>query len=389
MQLNNSTKIVESYTKNLREITSLSTDQLLVEVLESFLKLERNEFLNKRNKDKGNGYYPRIFQGLSRENLQLRIPRSRTGEFKPALLELVRRDDQMVKEFALDLYTSGLSSRDTEKVIDKYFSKQLSHTTVVELANEYKTVRESWENRRLENKYKVIFVDALHIPLRRIDSYTQEAVLIFIGLREDNKREILAFEVAPCESASAYEDMLEKLIERGLKSVDLFVADGLKGLPDAILKKLPDSEFQHCTVHKKRNVLSKVRHKDKQEVADDLKDVFGLFSEKDDVKEGERRLESFLNKWEPKYPNLKNSFLDRRYLFTYTKFKPEIRRYIYTTNSIENLNSRVRKAIRNKYSFKNWESLTNYLFLVMMEYEEGTFMKYEVNQFREFKKCYV
>lgn len=386
---NDTTKIVESYTKNLKEITSLSTDQLLVEVLESFLKLERNEFLNQASSDKGNGFYPRIFQGLSKENLQLRIPRSRSGEFKPALLELVRRDDQMVKEFALDLYTSGLSSRDTEKVISRYFSKQLSHTSVVELANEYKIVRESWENRSVESTYKVVFVDAIHIPLRRVDSYTQEAVLIFVGLREDNRREVLAFEVAPSESASTYEEILDKLINRGLKNVGLFVADGLKGLPEAINRKLPNSEFQHCTVHKKRNVLNKVRHKDKAEVASDLREVFDLFSERDNIAEGERRLDEFLTKWEAKYPTLKNSFMDRRYLFTYTKFEPEIRRYIYTTNSIENLNSRIRKAVRNKYSFKNWESLTNYLFLVMMEYEEGVFMKYEVNQFREFKKCYV
>ena len=104
-QMNNS-KIVESYTRNLKEIVNLSTDELLVEVLESFLKIERSEYLNS-NIDKGNGFYPRVFQGLSRDNLQIRIPRSRTGEFKPALLELVKRDDDMEKELALDLYVGG------------------------------------------------------------------------------------------------------------------------------------------------------------------------------------------------------------------------------------------------------------------------------------------
>ena len=387
--MNNNTKIVESYTKNLKEVVNMSTNELLVEVLESFLKIERREYLDCSNKDKGSGYYPRIFQGLSRDSLQIRIPRSRTGEFKPALLELVKRDEDMVKEFALDLYVSGVSSRDTEKVIGKYFSKQLSHTKIVELSNEYSQVRKHWEGRNLETKYKVIFVDAMHIPLRRVDSYSQEAIMIFVGLREDNKREILSFSVAPNESASMYEEMLEDLMDRGLKEVDLFVADGLKGLPEAVHRKLPDSEFQHCTVHKKSNVLNKVRREDKAEVASDLREVFKLFSKDEDEKEGKRRLGEFLEKWKKKYPNIEKSFKDKRYLFTYTKFDPEIRKYIYTTNSIENLNSRIRKSMRNKYSFKSWESLNNFLFLVMMEYEEGTFMKYEVNQFRQFKKCYV
>lgn len=389
MQDNNTTKIVESYTKNLKEITKLTTDQLLVEVLESFLKLERNEYLDQTQKDKGNGFYPRTFQGLSRSSLQLRIPRSRTGKFKPALLELVRRDEEMVKEFALDLYVSGVSSRDTEKVITKYFSKNMSHSQVVELANEYEEVRKKWEKRKIETRYKVIFVDALHIPLRRHDSYSQEAVLIFVGLREDNKREILAFEVAPNESAGIYEDILVDLKERGLKNVDLFVADGLKGLPEAIHRKLPEAEFQHCTVHKKRNVLNRIRSEDKTEAASDLRKVFELFDKEDTVKTGNERLDNFLDKWDKKYPRLRQKFKDRRFLFTYTKFEPEIRRYIYTTNSIENLNSRLRKSMRNKLSFKSWRSLTNFLFLVMMEYEEGVFMKYEVNQFRRFKKCYV
>ena len=250
-------------------------------------------------------------------------------------------------------------------------------------------MREKWEKRKLEKRYKVMFVDAMHIPLKRVDSYSSEAVMIFVGMREDNKREILAFEVAPNESPNMYEEILGSMIERGLEEVDLFVADGLKGLPEAIHRRLPKSEFQHCTVHKKRNVLNKVRSQDKAEIASDLREVFNLFSQEDDVCEGNRRLDDFLKKWEKKYPKFKDRFEDRRYLFTYTKFNPEIRRYIYTTNSIENLNSRLRKSMRNKYSFKSWESLTNFIFLAMMEYEEGIFMKYEVNQFRQFKKCYV
>lgn len=388
MQDNNTTKLVESYTKSLKELTRKSTEELLIEVIEMFLKLEREEYLKGADNDKGNGYYPRAFQGLSEENWQIRIRRSRTGKFKPALIELVKKDEELVRELALDLYKSGLSSRDTAKVLDKYFSKNMSHTKIVELANEYSKVRKHWEERELQSRYKVIFADAMHIPLRRLDSYSQEAILIFVGLRTDNKREILYFEVAPNEAARIYEEILEDMKSRGLEEVDLIVGDGLKGLPEAIHRALPRTEFQECTVHKKRGILNKIRSRDKEEVARDLRHVFALFDKGDDVEEGEKRLDNFILKWGKKYAFVKSKFKDRRFLFTYTKFAPEVRRYIYTTNSIENLNSRLRKSMRNKYSFKSWESLKNYIFVVMMEFEEGTFMKYEVNQFRNFEKCY-
>lgn len=389
MQNNNTTKVVESYTKSLKELTKLSTDELIVEVLECFLKIERKEFLKHASGDKGNGYYPKAFQGISKDNLQLRIPRTRVNGFKPALLEIVKRDEELVKELALDLYTVGVSSRDTEKVLDRYFSKQLSHTTIVNLSNEYEKARLNWEKKKLREYYKVVFVDAMYIPLRRLDRYAQEAILIAVGMTEDNKREILAFEVMPTEGATLYEEMFRDIKERGTKRIDLVVGDGLKGLGEAIQRVYSKTGFQECTVHKKRNILNKVRTKDKEEIAKDLRKVFELFDKEETEETGDQRIEDFLNKWKEKYPTIGRQFKDRRYLFTYTNFDPEIRRYIYTTNSLENMNSRIRKAMRNKLSFKSEKGLRNYLFLVMMEYEEGVLMKHEVNQFRRFKKCYA
>lgn len=388
MYQNNNTELIKKYIENLKDLSRLSTDQLLVEILECFFNLERQEHLNKIKKDKGNGFYKRLFQGLSKKSLELKVPRTRLSGFRPALLELVKKDEEMVKSFALDLYSSGLSSRDTQKVLTKYFSKSMSHSTIVELTNEYEKYRLEWENRNLEKYFKVLFVDAIHIPLRRGDYYTQEAILIILGLNQDNKREVLYFDVCGNESSLNYEEIFLRLKDQGLRKIDLIVGDGLRGLPQAIMRIYPKTMFQTCVVHKKRNVLNKVRSKDKERVAIDLKYVFDLFKESEGVKEGNRRLDEFIKKWSRYYPRIGIHFKKefRQYLFTYTKFEPEIRRYIYTTNNIENLNSILRKSMRNKYSFKNETNLLNYLFIVLMNHQEENLLKYEVNQFRYFNK---
>jgi putative transposase len=386
MSQNNTTELIKKYTETLKDLSKLSTEELLVDVLECFFNLERQEHLKKTKNDKGNGFYSRLFQGLSKKGLELKVPRTRLSGFRPTLLELVKRDEEIVKCFALDLYTNGMSSRDTEKMLKRYFSKTMTHTTIVGLSSEYEKYRLEWENRKIDKYFKVVFVDAIHIPLKRGSYYTQEAILIVLGLNQDNKREVLFLDIVGDESSLSYEEIFLKLKDQGLEKIDLVVGDGLKGLPEAIFRVYPKAMFQLCTVHKKRNVLNKVRSKDKERVAADLKHVFSLFKESEDENEGQRRLNQFIKKWSRYYPRIGIHFKPefRQYLFTYTKFEPEIRRYIYTTNNIENLNSMLRKSVRNKYSFKNETNLLNYLFIVLMNHQEKNLLKYEISQFRSF-----
>ncbi|MBI5306124.1 transposase [Candidatus Wolfebacteria bacterium] len=181
------------------------------------------------------------------------------------------------------------------------------------------------------------------------------------------------------------QDLQEK---RGVEEIDLFVADGLKYLEDEVLKVYPNTDFQKCVIHKMRNILNKTSPKDKSEVAADLKNVFDNFDKDDTIEKALKKIDEFLNKWKNKYPNFKAYFKEGNieYYFTYIKFAPSVRRMIYTTNSLENLNRQIRKTTRNKLSFESPNRLLDYLFMVIKEFEEKNYMLYPVSNYKYFAK---
>ena len=168
----------------------------------------------------------------------------------------------------------------------------------------------------------------------------------------------------------------------------MFVTDGLQGLEDEIMKIFPETDFQKCVIHKMRNILNKTSPKDKGEVANDLKKVFDNFDRYATLKKSLKKKDDFLKKWEIKYPSFKNFFKkgNIEYYFTYLKFTPSVRRMIYTTNSIKNLNRQIRKTTKNKLSFESPDRLLDYLFMIIKEFEEKNFMKYPVANYKYFKK---
>ena len=374
--------------KNLRlSLDNFTLEQFVVNSLEMLMELERDEYLHNFKesgfKDKGNGSYPRSFKSLSKNSLLINVPRTRTGEFKPFVLEFLKCNQEQVNELVLTLYRKGLTTRDVSDVMKDFFGTDISFSTVSNLAEKFNEVRSAWENSPLENYYKAVFCDAIYITLKRGDSYSKEAVHIIYGIREDNKRELLLLEVNPTEGSNSWSLYLELIKKRGVEIIDLIVADGISGLEDEVHKVFPGTLFQKCVVHKMRNVLNKIRPKEKEEVANDLKEVFNNFSESDSVEHGKEKLEKFITKWQKRYSNISNYFNEgmREYYFTYIKFPCIIRRMIYTTNSIESLNKKIRKATKNKQSFEKPDRLLDFLFVIIKDFEVANWMKYPVSTF--------
>ncbi len=263
-----------------------------------------------------------------------------------------------------------MTSRDISKVLEEFFHEKKSHTSVNNIAKKFHKFRSAWENSKLEKEYLVVFCDVMFTSVRRGDSYSNEGVYIAYGVRTDGKRELLCLDVNPTESANLWEDILAELKNRGVENIQLVVADGIKGLENKIHKLFPMAQFQKCVVHKQRQILRKTRPKEKSEMAADLKEVFNNFSETDTTEKALKKLDTFCSKWKKKYPKIKNYFNEsvREYYFTYTKFPVAIRRMIYTTNSIENLNRIVRKSTKNKLSFESPETLLDYIFIIIKDF---------------------
>jgi len=381
-------KILLAGLKNLKQaLNNLSLEQFTLSTLEALMYLEREEYLtelkNNGGRDKGNGHYERSIKSLSRNSLSIKIPRTRHTEFKPFVLEILKYNQEQINELALKLYSCGVTTRDTSKILKDFFGENMSYSKVSNLAEQFNELRKAWEGSKLESSYKVIFCDAIYISMRRGNSYSKEPVHIAYGVREDNKRELLHLSVNPTESSTSWGACFKNIKERGVKNVNLIVADGLKNLENEVHKYFPGTLFQKCVVHKMRNILCKIRPKDKKEVTSDLQSLFKHFHHDSSIEDTKNSLNKFLNKWGKLYPGvsrlLKNDTME--YYFTYLKLPSEIRKMIYTTNSIESLNKRIRKATRNKQSFEKPERLLDYVFMVIKDFEAENWMQYPVAAF--------
>ncbi len=368
-------------------VSSLSLEEFVVNTLELLMHLERDEYLvNLKTKsiiDKGNGTYPRSFKSLSQNALLIHIPRTRYTDFKPFAIEFLKYSQEQVNELVLTLYTKGLTTRDVADVFNNFFGHDISYAQVSNLAERFHELRLAWEASALEAYYKVVYCDAIYITVKRGDSYSKEAVHLIYGLREDNKPELLDLSINSTESAASWAESIAKMKQRGLKQVDLFVADGINGLEEEVAKVFPQACFQKCVVHKMRYMLNKVRPKDKHEVAKDLKDIFDNFEQGSSLQQAKVKVEVFVDKWGKIYPELEGSLVNQasEYYFTYIKFPVSVRRSIYSTNSMENLNKKIRKATKNKLSFESPERLLDYLFVIIKEFESENWMKFPVSLF--------
>ena len=390
MPITKTNKILESSLKNLRNsLTSLSLDQFLASTIDSLMEIERGEYLEQAKdpesvKDKGNGFYGRAFNSLSKNCLKIHVPRTRTGDFSPDTLELVKISQEQVNELCLSLYKKGMTSRDISDLMREMFGEGVSATKVTNLSKVFRQFREAWENSKLEKHYLVMFCDCIFVTVRRGDNYSREAVYVSYGVREDLKREVLSLSINPTESSLEWGEIWEKLKIRGVEKIDLIIADGISGLEEEVARLFPNSKFQKCVVHKMRNILNKTRPQDKKEMAEDLKKVFDNFDDNATVQKALQKVDGLCQKWKEKYPHLDRFWRDEiiEYYFTYIQFHPKVRRMIYTTNSIENLNRAIRKATKNKLSFESPDNLLDYVFMVIKEFEEKNFMKYPINDYK-------
>ena len=384
-------KIIEAGIVNLFNSQDvMDVDKFALSTIETLMLIEREEYLKniKKGEDIGNGTYARSFKSLSKSNLTINIPRTRNGDFKPITIELLTKGQEQVNELALELYKNGLSTRSVSKILKNFFNEDISFTKVSELAEEFNKVRKVWESKKLDSYYKVIYADALFQSLRREDSYSKEALHIIIGVKEDNSKEVLYLGINPTESSNSWEEAFENIKIRGVQNVDLIVADGLTGMEDVVHKLFPNTDFQKCVIHKMRNVMLKIRPKEKEELGADIKEVFNNFSENSTQEKAIIKLDNFLNKWKIKYPNINRFFANdvKEFYFTYVRYPLAVRRSIYTTNPIENLNRQIRKATKNKYSFEKESRLLDYVFIVVKDFEIQNWQKYPVNLFANWQK---
>jgi len=353
--------------------------------LETFMKSERGLHQLENPTDYANGFRTRTTNGLGKE-MVLKVPRTRSGTFYPALLGVLRNEDEEHRKLIFSLYRKGLTTEQVSDVYQEIYGKDYSKQQISYLMKESKKEIELWLKRDLEEHYLVIYIDATFVHTRRDESVKKEAYLTILGIKEDGTREVLSIVNHPTEGALLWEQELENLKARGVKSVGLVVSDGLTSIEDASAKVFPVAKHQLCVVHFKRNILAIFPRTKRAEIGVELKEVFQIETKNTTPVASFDKLIKFVENWESKYPSLKSYKNERNIAyFTYLDYPPQIQRMIYSTNWVERLNRDYKRVLKMRGSMPNASSVIGLMGSVAMEKEYKTY-KYPVSAFSDIQE---
>ena len=335
-------------------------EQMLEAELSDHLGYERYEAEGRNSGNNRNGHYERKLR-TSNGEVEIQVPRDRNGSFEPQILPKYGKNTSELEEKILGLYARGISTRDIQDTLHEMYGVDVSPSLISQVTDKVWEQVEEWQNRPLEEIYPVIFMDAIHVKLRRDGKVSNTAVHIVLGVSLDGYRDVLGHWVADGEEgANFWLSVLSDLQNRGVKDIFIASVDGLTGFKDAIQSVFPKTLVQRCIVHQVRNSLRYVSHKDRKAFVRDLKVIY----RSPNRETADTNLVKLAEKWDSKYASAVRSWENNwEELATFLDFPAEIRRMIYTTNNIEGYNRQLRKVIKNKASFPTVQSVRKILYL--------------------------
>lgn len=332
--------------------------------LDDELGYSKYDYKNKDTDNSRNGHSSKTLRTGFGE-VEVSVPRDRKGEFDPQLLRKNQTSiSQDVEEKILSMYAKGMTTSDIEAHIRDIYGIEVSDTTVSRITDKILPIAKEWQQRPLDSIYAVVFLDAIHYHVRSEGQIIKKAVYIAIGINLDGKKDVLGMWVGENESAKFWATVLNGLKNRGVEDIFIACTDNLTGFASAIEAVFPKTEIQNCIIHQLRNSSKYVSYKDLKALMADLKAVYAAVDEPAALD----ALDVFSERWDKKYPKISQSWRDNwANLSTYFKYPQELRRLIYTTNTIEGFNRQLRKVTKSKSVFPTDDSLLKMLYLAMVD----------------------
>ena len=345
----------QDITEVFRSHLETAVNTLLTTELTAFLDYEKYDRIGFNSGNSRNGSYDRTLH-TEYGDLQATIPRDRNGEFKQQTVAPYKRSNDTLESFVIHMFQKGVTMSEIADLIEKMYGHHYTRQTISNMTQVVGEQVEAFNSRKLSARYVCVYLDATYISVRR-ETVSKEAVYIAVGIREDGSKEVIAYTIAPTESAFNWKELLLETKERGVEEVLLFLSDGLAGMIDTITSVFPKAQFQTCLVHVARNISHKVRVEDRAEICDDFKTVYRA----DDQEAGQVALDNFCPKWNKSYPKVTKSLATNDHLLTFYNFPKAIWRSIYSTNLIESFNKQIKKYTKRKEQFPNEEALERFL----------------------------
>lgn len=298
----------------------------------------------------------------------LDVPRDRECTFEPRLVPKGSRRLSGLDEMIISLYAGGMTVRDIEHHLASTIGTELSAETISNITDQIADEVLAWQSRPLDALYPVIYLDALVVKVRDGAHVTNKAAHIAVGVDMDGVKHVLGIWLQSAEGAKFWAGVCAELANRGVRDVLIVCCDGLAGLPEAIEATWAQATVQTCVVHLIRASMRFVGYGDRKAVAKALKPIYTAV----DAKAAREELDAFrASAWGIKYPHAVATW-DAAWerFIPFLSFPPELRRVIYTTNSIESLNYQLRKVIKNRGHFPSDEAVVKLLWLAICNIED-------------------
>jgi putative transposase len=349
--------------------------ELVKAVLERGLATELTEHLGYEKGDPAGRGSPNSRNGTTGKTVatevgevRLDVPRDRVGSFEPRLVPKGARRAGGLDEMIISLYAGGMTVRDIQHHLARTIGTELSHETISKITDSVLEEVKAWQSRPLEEIYPIIYLDALVVKVRDGHQVRNRSAHIAVGVDLDGAKHVLGIWVQASEGAKFWAGVCAELRNRGVRDVLIVCCDGLTGFPEAIEATWPATTVQTCTVHLIRAAMRFVSYQDRKRVAAALRPIYTAptveaaecellaFAESELGRRYPAAVATWENAWERFIPFL--------------AFPPEVRKIIYTTNSIESLNYQLRKIIKNRGHFPTDDAVIKLLWLAIRDIED-------------------
>jgi len=295
--------------------------------------------------------------------VMIEVPRDRDASFEPTIVPKRRRRLAGVDALVCSLSAKGLTHGEISAHLAEIYGASVSKETVTRITERVVEQMTAWQNRPLERVYPVVFIDAINVKIRE-GQVANRPIYVAIGVTVEGERDILGLWAGDGgEGAKYWLQVLTEVRNRGTQDVCIVVCDGLRGLPDAVNTVWPQSIVQTCVVHLIRNSFRYASRRDWPQLAKDLKPIYTAPTESAALE----RLAEFAERWEARYPAIVKLWEAAWAEFVpFLAFDAEILTVIYTTNAIESVNARIRKAVRARGHFPTEQAALKCVYMAIM-----------------------
>lgn len=359
-------KSEEDVSQFLKDLHAQVLEQMLPRELDAHLGYEKHSPDGINTGNSRNGTFSKTIQTEHGEQT-IEIPRDRNGEFEPVVVPKHQSRGLSIERLVISLYAKGMSVSDIEDELRDIYKINLSTSAISIITNKVTQSAIEWQNRPLERLYMVVWMDGIVFKVRESGKIINKTVYLCVGLNDRGYKEVLGMWIGKTESSSFWMSVLTDLKARGVEDILITVTDNLNGFTETIKAVFPRSTTQICVVHQIRNSCRYVVWKDMKEFTADMKEIYTSVNRE----QATSVLARFEEKWGSKYRHAVQSW-QRNWddLTAFFDFPIEIRKIIYTTNLIENLNGKIRKYTKSKLSFPTDDALRKYVWLAITEIEK-------------------